>query len=341
MNLTKPNHGDSSMIRNKPGASFLLSVAILSLGLASCATVPKEVYLVEPSSLLETSPQIYIRSSGGVLRDLTEGMDEEELLGLSRSFAESRKGSPSPSSQGYRPQGLKKSTIDFVLKRSRTFGAGLSGLSGIDGSPPSLEALMVGDFSSFPIRLGLALDGGWKRTAEGGYDALEYPIHIRPLSPGIVHVSSDPAPRSIKPQLPAYPDAFEKVARSDLFISINDPKLLLRTPFPLEGFSLPLRALALSGNFSDPYLLGKDSQTEANAKYDLELRILMNDEASARMYRPVARFVWAALATRLLGTKSAAASLIPEQEGPVYVVRGILMGTEALKSLLAAVAQGL
>jgi len=268
-------------------------------------------------------------------------MDDEEILGLSRGIRGSQGLTSSSDVDTTTVNPLNKSTLDFALKRSRTFGASLSGLNGSTGSSPSLEALMIGDFSSFPIRLGLAFDGRWRRTAECGYDSTEYPLHIRPLSQGIVHVSTEPSPASATQHLAAYPDAFESVARSDFFISVNDPSLLLRTPLPFDGSSLPVNALALTGNFSDPFLLGKDSQTEAKAKYDLELRILMKDETSAKMYRPVVRFIWAALAGRLFGQGNPASTLVPEQEGSIYIVRGIALGTQGLKDLLVAVSQGL
>ena len=76
------------------------------------------------------------------------------------------------------------------------------------------------------------------------------------------------------------------------------------------------------------------SAMEGQSRYRLEFRILMRDEASARLYRPVVRFLWVGAATRLLGEGNPAATLVPVLEGDEYVVRGIELSGRELKDLL-------
>ena len=312
----------------------LITALLLALLFSGCSIVPKEVYLVEPSSKLEYVPQVYIRSSGPVIKDIVAGLGDKELLRLSRQLE------PARDSGGEAEDSAKVdiSSFDAILNRSRTLGAGIRG---IGTNSINMEAVLVGDFVPITLRMGLAFDGSWKRTQDGGYKSMKYPLFIRPPVPGIVQFSTDAkGPTSNSPSFSSYPHAFDEISRSDLFISANDPTALFSFPLPVESTGLPLKAIALAGNYTEAFLIGKDSPAQVASTYSMEVRILMKDEASARAYRPIIRFIWVAAVGRFFGEGSQAASLSPVLEKDSYIVRGIKMDSKELRRIVNAAILG-
>ena len=101
----------------------------------------------------------------------------------------------------------------------------------------------------------------------------------------------------------------------------------------MEASSIPVLAMIATGTqiYSNPNNALKSASTDQ--RYALEFRILMKDEATARVFRPVVRFLWVGAANRLFGEGSNAASFSPVLEKDEYVIRGIEVTTTELRDL--------
>jgi hypothetical protein len=278
----------------------ILCVAALSI---SCATLPEETKLAEPYKYFNTQPQIYARFSSQAFRRIIASFDDPKL--------------------GYDLAALR--SMDDFLGRARILGAGISGL-GTDN--PRAEAVALGDFQVFSLRLAMAASGEWARKPDGGYRSTLYPVELLPPQPGVVHlVSSAPASDKAGPAfLQAFPPAFGSLADSEIFISINSPSALLARQLPFDSFALPVNAILLSGN---------SVQIGGENKYSLEVRFAMKDESVARSYRPVVKFLWTSAAQILFGDSVDAAATDLVLAGDTYIARGIQLGDADMAILLA------
>ena len=308
--------------------------AIVCALLAGCATIPTEVLETEPYAHLEKSPQVYARLSGPALRDIASTMDERDL-GAFAALLSSDKADPGTATAGLAasasapsPATISPSTLKSFFARTRTFGVGIGG---IGTKRPSLEAVFVGDFPVLSVRLALASDDAWTREKDGSYRSDKFPLFIRTLQPGVIHASNEKATYAAG-AVEAYPRRAAEFAASDVFIAAIEPSAFLAGTMPLEALNLPISAIVMSGTMV-PAAAGGESPT---ARYLLEVRIIMKDEASARAFKPVVRFLWTAAARQLFGAALDVASAPLALEGDVYVVRGIEADAFALRSMLTS-----
>ena len=278
--------GDRARAKSKAQAAFLAVCAFGIVLLAGCATIPVEVLETEPALHLDKSPQVYARLSGSALRDIASTMDERDfgtfaaLLSADRSGQSPMAGTstaglaasaPSPS----QPK-LSPATLKSFFARTRTFGVGIGGI----GQKRSfVEAVFIGDFPVLSVRLALASDNAWTREKDGSYRSDEYPLFIRTLQPGVIHASNEKAAYAAG-EVEAYPERAAALASSDVFIAANEPSAFLAGTMPLEALNLPVNAIVLSGDMVRPAA----SDAQQAARYRLEVRIFMKDEASARAF---------------------------------------------------------
>ncbi len=320
----------------------LLASAFVALLLGGCAIIPEEVATSEPSAYLEYSPQIYARLSGQALRDITKGMSDTELsdfltsLMASPKSSERQTGQTSPSSDSE----IDGSFIKEFLSKTNSFGAGIRGI-GTD--QPKAEAIFLGRFSPVSLRLALTMDGNWRRMDDGGYRSVQYPLYLRSPQAGWIHLTTEASPPPKTEPLQAFPLQMKDIASSDIFISINEPRILYAGALPLEASAIPLETVLLSGSFENPNALavpvsasGPASSADVVRNYSFDLRVRVKDEATARAYRPVVRFLWAAAAARIFGNRSDIAALPLSLEGSVYVVRGIKLSSLEIRDILKA-----
>lgn len=321
-------------------------LAVLAL-LAGCATIPKEILDTEPASLLEISPQVYVRLSGNTLRDLTRGMDEEELgilaLAVSqKSDSENSDAVTSGQSGNASLAGMESSMLKGFLAKTGTFGAAIRG---IGTSTPAMEAIFIGDFPVLSLRLALAIDGYWQKTGSGGYQSVKYPIFLRPPQPGLIHAATYKTPPDAGLfEIEAYPRRFTGLAKSDIFIAVNTPGTFFAGRLPLEASSIPIGSIIVTGRRIEPVILGargtQDASTLISAlpepRYLLDVHILMKDESTAKAYKPVVKFLWTAAAGNIFRgvLDLSVAPMILEKD--VYVVRGIEADAAALRAMLTA-----
>ncbi|MCE1196434.1 hypothetical protein LWX53_08060, partial [bacterium] len=232
------------------------------------------------------------------------------------------------------PATISPATLKSFFARTRTFGAGIGG---IGAKRPSVEAVFIGDFPVLSVRLALAADDAWTREQDGSYRSDKYPLYIRTLQPGVIHASNEKASYAAG-AVAAYPRRAAPLASSDVFIAANEPSAFLAGSMPLEALNLPISAIVLSGTMVPPAAGGASSAAGISpaARYLLEVRIFMKDEASARAFKPVVRFLWTAAARKLFGAALDVASAPLTLEGDVYVVGGIEADALALRSMLTS-----
>lgn len=312
------------------GALFIAAVSAVIL--AGCATIPKEVLETEPSAYLEKEPQIYMRLSGSALRDIASSMKQEELLTLAGLFSDQSVSSgiaagADRSSGKSSAQTMDTSMLKSFLAKTRTFGAGFRGLG---TKAPDMEAVFVGDFPVISVRLALVLNGEWEKAGDGGYSSVKYPLFIRPPQPGVIHASTSMA-AGASLSAEAFPQRLAALSSSEIFLSINSPASLLANPIQREALALPVGAIVIAGRQADVA-----APTEPESRYLLDVYILMNDEATAKAYKPVVRFLWTAAAGRLFGDNPNISSSQLVLEKDIYVARGIEVSTSAFKAMITS-----
>lgn len=308
---------------------MLLAALVVATVLAGCVTMPDEALFTEPSARFETTPSLYLRFSGGTLRDVAATMDDKEMallgsaLGPETAQAKDRIPGTTASSRGNSAP-MDRSLLDAFLDRTWIFGAGLRGLGTVE---PEMEAVLIGDFKPLTMKLALAADGNWEKSKDGGYVSTRYPVKLRPLQPGFIHLSSRTGPAGSR-LLPveAYPARFAGLASSDIFISANDPSIFFSGRMPLEASSLPVTAIVLSGQ-------ARETLTQGEQRYVLEVRLVMKDESTARAFRPIARFLWSAAAASLFGDAIAPGASPLNLEKDIYVAKDIELGAADLKRM--------
>ncbi len=285
---------------------ILFAILCIALFSWSCTTIPQETRLAEPYAYFNTQPQLYARFSSQAFRQILTVLDATDF--------------------GYNLPALK--SMDDFLGRSRVLGAGISGL-GTD--KPQAEAVALGDFQVFSIRLAVAASGEWARKPDGGYRSVLYPVEITPPQPGILHLVSTDQKNTVAKASPilAFPPGYSSLSGSDIFISINSPSALLAKQLPFDSFTLPVSAILLSGNS----LPGTDSQ-----KYGVEVRFVMKDESTARSFRPVVKILWASAAQLLFGNSIDSAKTELLLSGDTYTAGGIVMDAAGVTALLVRAA---
>lgn len=326
---------------------FTLPLALCLALLAGCATIPKEVFDTEPSSQLEQSPQVYVRLSGESLRDIAATINEKEMASFAKAIsAQNVKLNGNADLDDANSPGkdsvMNTSMLKSFLAKTRTFGAGIRGIGTIS---PAMEAIFIGDFPVMSVRLGLAVDGNWEKTEEGGYRSVKYPIFIRPPQPGIIHAATTPSPVLLASrEITAFPKKLSDLANSDIFIAANTPAVFFSGPLPMEASSIPVNAIVMTGRRSRPeWTTPPSSQGVAIAdplssepRYILDVRILMKNEATARAYKPVVKFLWTAAAAKLFGEEVDVSTLQLTLENDVYVMRGIEVDAAGLKAMFTS-----
>jgi len=321
-------------------AWFFLVPLVLLVG---CATIPNEIFETEPASQLEISPQIYVRLSGDALRDMAGNMSEEELARLAEAISPKNGASPlgpdANRGSGKSAPSMDTSMLESFLAKTRTFGAGIRG---IGTASPAMEAVFVGDFPVASIRIALALDGNWQKSSEGGYRSVKYPLFLRPPQPGIIHAASTEVRAGAGlVEIEAYPKRFAELAESDLFVSANSPMAFFSGLFPMEASSIPLSSVIVTGRrMPAGYVPMKTTQGKPSlasaSRYLLDIRILMKDEATARAYKPVVKFLWTAAASKLFGDTFDPNSPPLVLENDVYVMRGFEVDADGLRTMLTS-----
>lgn len=322
----------------------LLLVTLLSvLSLTACTTVPKSVLQLDPASKLEQMPEIYARIDRIALKDILESLSDETLSSVAKEL-----GGPSDKKSKKADQETlvdRKSLNDLV---NRVSVVGL-GLSGTHTESRNAELVLIGNFPAFSVKYTLATKGDWIKTSEG-YKAKDSPLYVRPLEQGVIHAAN--FPRSDSAKKSAQSAQFKEIvpspykdSPSDFLIIIKSPKALFNGVGVLDGLdSLPISEIIVQCNKSSSVEDRGKTKTEqasvATSNYTVNTYIVMKDAATARMFKPAVRMLWAFSAPRLLGDEANSDAALA-LEDDTYKAEGISVSAGALGSMFSQFASGL
>ena len=322
----------------------LLLVTLLSaLSLTACTTVPKSVLQLDPASKLEQMPEIYAKIDRIALKDIVESLSDETLSSLANELDAS---SDKKSKKAGQETSVDRKSLNDLVNRVSVVGLGLSGTH---TENRQAEIVLIGNFPAFSVQYTLATKGDWIKTSEG-YKAKESPLYIRPLEQGVIHAANFPRSDSAKKN--AQSAQFKEVvpspyknSPSDFLVVIKSPDALFNGVGVLDGLgSLPISEIVVQCNKSSVIKDKGKSKTapaseDAN-NYNVNTYIVMKDAATARMFKPAVRMLWAFSAPRLLGDgANSEAALTLEDD--TYKAEGISVSAGALGSMFSQFAYGL
>lgn len=284
----------------------------------ACATVPREIFTANPASYFSEKPQAYVQMSRTAMQELILTMDQETLDKLAYSVSASQNKSPIENSGT-----VDKNMLRSFLSRTSKLGVGIAGY---DTPNQRIEAILLGDFPVYSVRLAMATNSEWKKAGNSQYRSTRHPLYIQVVDNGIVRFTTYSNYKSALPSTPSIiPMRFSETYNADIAFYISEPKAFLSTMIPLEAAALPIDSILITARKPE----GSDEPV-----YDLDFAIIMKDEATARAYRPIARFFWLALVDKLLGPDSSAKTSSLNLEKDVYSAKGIRISSNDIRALL-------
>lgn len=316
------------------GAWLVVFAAFLASG---CATVPRSVLSSDPGARLEFMPQVYMKMSGRALSRTLESMSRAEIevvVGLFSDSAFPGAGSAAFSVSAAAPGSPAKGPVlspEALMDFARRTTSLAMGFSDIGKASAAAELVAVGDFPPAKLRLAISASGGWKKAGQG-YESRFNPLYIRPLEPGVIHLSTrrqESTALSANRAKPL-PERFARLIREDLVFFTDSPGRLLPGGASSENEELPFVSIFATAGISG-----------AGNGYLLDFHVQMKDEASARTFRPIVRFLWVAAADRVFGGNIDPVLHPLVQEGDCYVSRGIPLSEEVLKDIVLSAAAGI
>ena len=319
----------------RPLKAYLLPAVLLSalalLALAGCSTIPKAVLQSDPSDRLEKMPEVYAKLTNVALRDMLDTLSDQTLDGLVDSFSKGRQ----PAAGGY---SVDRRDLDDLVNRTKVLGLGLSG---INSKSPRAEAVLIGNFPVYSMRLALTAKGKWTKTALG-YQSQDASLFIRPLEQGLLHAAtftqdvasnSPPVSGTGPSAMPSAIPARFKNMTSDFAIVVNSPEILLNFPAFSDSSTIPISEIVVQGTRKP----AQGDNTKAPAQYVLDVYIVMKDANAAKMYKPAVRLLWAFSGERFLGgISTSSAQLVLEND--TYKAQGIAASPQVLVDLLLQLA---
>ena len=314
-----------------------------TLSLAACTTVPKSVLQLDPASKLEQTPEIYARIDRVALKDIVDGLSDETLSSLANDL-----GAPSDkkSKKAGQETLVDRKSLNDLVNRVSVVGLGLSGTH---TESRTAELVLIGNFPAFSVQYTLATKGDWIKTSEG-YKAKDSSLYIRPLEQGVIHAANFPRSDSAKKgaqsaQVKEVVPSPYKNSPSDFLVVIKSPDALFNGVGVLDGLdSLPISEIIVQCNKSS-FVGGQGKSKTGQAfadtnNYTINSYIVMKDAATAKMFRPAVRMLWAFSAPRLLGD-GAGSDVALTLENDTYRAEGISVSSGTLSSMFSQFAYGL
>jgi hypothetical protein len=202
--------------------------------------------------------------------------------------------------------------------------------------PSGFEAVVEGDYPAFSTRLALCLSKDFKRRGNVYFDAktgLELSV---PRSGLMLAARGELAPLASRAAAPAgagpIPPRYEGLSGRDI---------LLFAPRPFERLAGALVGEALEVPVSGLLIAARPLPGEGD-RYEASVAFLMDKEGDARVYKPVVRLAWLALARSLFpGSGADFASPRFEEEGGDLVVPALALSGAELEGALRSPAEKL
>lgn len=301
---------NSATRRKGKGALGPLPLLGMALALASCATAGRPAGKpAEPLALLSPEALAYARLKGPSLA----------------RFA------PLLAPQGTAQVGGSGSgALSGALARARS--ASLALLS------PGFEAVVEGDYPALSTRLALSLSRDLRRRGNAYFDA-KTGVELSVPRSGLILAAKGPVgPLAARAAAPAaagagpIPARYEELSRRDI---------LLYAPRPFERLAGLLAGETLEVPVSGLLIAARPLPGEGD-RYEASVAFLMDKEGDARVYRPIVRLAWLALARSLFpGSGADFASPRFEEEGGDLVVPALTLSGEEIEGALRGAAERL
>lgn len=317
---------------------FALLALLMALLAASCATLGKPSDSGEIYNQFTREPEILVRSEPVFLRDLLAALPDSTM----RSLA----GTLNPNgSAGNSTLLLDRAQADKALSRTRlaVVGISLSGTASGNTAVPVTEIVLEGNFPSILTPLSFALDPAWRRVP-GGWKSNGSSLYLHDPKGGYLHFSTEaPLPRKADDPYRFALSPGSKVAlrsgmdrvQTDLALYLDAQSRLIAGNPLLKGVELPFDGIMLVGIRTS----GSPAQASAFAEYSCSLRVLMKDEETARIYRPLVRLLWM-LTSRRLADRGIPLpqDVTVEQQGSAVVIGTINLRMSALLDIATRLA---
>ena len=294
------------------GAFFSVAASELAMLLAlSCAAPIQFSNSIDPLALLAKDRLAYARVSGAVARELApEIMSASELA-----------------------------SAKDLLARTRIVSLGI-GQAGGDGTD-SLQAVLVGDYPFRAAFLSLNANREWKREKSSFYNSR---LGLRAAVPGpsLIVASKGPIDGLLQaaaesqasgPPPSPIPSRLSGLATAELVLWIPNPFKSLAEKYANEGMDVPALGLLIA---SSPNVADK-------SVYDTTVTFLMDSPESVKIYKPLLKLAWYAIASGLFADEGGA---IPHADfvakGEVYAAEGVALSRNAIvRALKNSVGSGL
>ena len=296
-------------------------VAALSVLAISCVSVPREVALARLFDHFEKTPHVLVQAGNAFLRDTAASLNDATLEAIVSAASTQKNHDQRPIDRG---------RLDKTLMRADAVAIGIAWDT---AQAPSIEAVFTGNFPSLLTTLSFSLDDNWQRI-KGGYVAQNGKLYLRDPSGDQLHFTT---------WTPEYPPSLSGAAAAmarqsgmlgstaDLSVYL-DAKSALVTRLPiLDGVTLPFDGIMLNATRDK----ASPQEGSPDARYSLIFQIQMKDEQSARTYKPIVKFMWVLISSRL------SAMNVPispdnsiEQQGSRFVSQPIAMSAEQIVNAL-------
>jgi hypothetical protein len=202
--------------------------------------------------------------------------------------------------------------------------------------PSGFEAVVEGDYPAFSTRLALCLSKDFKRRGNFYFDAKTGLELMVPRSGLILAAKGAVAPLASRAAAPAgagpIPPRYEGLAGREILLYAPRPFERLAGALLGEALEVPVSGLLIAAR----PLPGKGDRYEASVAF------LMDKEGDARVYRPVVRLAWLALARSLFpGSGADFASPSFEEEGGDLVAPALALSGAEIEAALRGAAEKL
>jgi|GEM_PF-323068 len=314
----------SASVRGRLGLLAALSAALLLA--SSCASVPRDAAIAGLFNRFEKTPQVLVRAKGAFLRDMAASFDDSTITALASIASDQRPASAQP---------IDRDRLDKTLARADIAGIGIS-LE--NKANPAIEAVFAGDFPGFLTSVSFFFDDNWNRIP-GGYAARSGKLYMRDPSDGTLHFATW-APQT-PPAISASAAAIAERAgmqRGDNDLSVYlDAKSALIAQLPLlDGVTLPFDGIMLRADRD----LRSPSRGSPEALYSARFEIQMKDEQSAKTYKPIMRFMWVLLSSKLTeyGVPLSSDAGI-DQSGAIFTTQPIAMTARQMVDAMLSISK--
>jgi len=278
-----------------------LGAALCAAQLVGCASSLRVGASADPLAILDPGALAYVRLTGEAARAFVP-----HLLPPSRA-----------------------ASLEPLLARTRSLAAGV-------GPADSFGAALVGDYAFGKASLMLGNGGDWKRNGNTYVDRL---TGLRVAIPGpdlVVTGSGDLEPLVARAKTPGpspLPPRLEALSGKQVLIIAPHPFDGLASAMLGEPLEVPVLSFVIAAD-------AEESARQGEATYLATVAFAMRDAEAARIYRPILRLAWYAIA-RGLFAEGAERGLAADftLDGDLFVAHGVELTASAMANAMARLSE--